>query len=300
MAADFSPLITAEALAEALDTKAAGEAPTWRVFDCRFDLGNAEAGRRAYAGGHIPGALYAHLDEDLSSPPGPQDGRHPLPDRASFRAWLGAQGVGPGTTVVAYDEANGAFAARLWWLLRWLGHEQAAVLSGGMAAWNAAGFANSAEARPPVRPLGPYPEHGEDPALVVAATDIPAELAAGKLLLDVRAPERYSGATEPLDPVAGHVPGALNYPFQTNLDADGLFRDVESIRAQLVDFVGGRPAHQVMVMCGSGVTACHLLLAMEAAGLNGAQLYPGSWSEWIRDPERPTARGPDPLGTVPN
>ncbi len=299
MAADFSPLITAGALAEALETEAAGGAPTWVVFDCRFDLVNAEAGRRAYARGHIPGALYAHLDADLSSPPGPQDGRHPLPDRASFRAWLGAQGVGPRTKVVAYDEANGAFAARLWWLLRWLGHEQTAVLSGGMAAWDAAGFENSSEALPAVRPLGPYPENGDDPALVVAASEIPAELAAGKLLLDVRAPERYSGAKEPLDPVAGHVPGALNYPFQTNLDADGLFLDVESIRAKLVDFVGGRPAHQVIAMCGSGVTACHLLLAMEAAGLSGARLYPGSWSEWIRDPERPTAAGPDPLGTVP-
>lgn len=296
MNADLSPLITTDALAAALESDHAAPAG-WVVFDCRFDLAKPEAGRRVYEEGHIPGARYADLDKDLSGAVGPHDGRHPLPDREQFRDWLGAQGVGPQTRVVSYDDASGAFAARLWWLLRWLGHEYAAVLSGGMAAWQAAGL-DSSDEMPTAAQFSPYPETGLNPAMVVSASAIPGELAAAKQLVDVRAPERYSGAVEPLDPVAGHVPGAVNFPFQNNLDAGGLFLDAATIRSQVEDFIGGRSSDEVIAMCGSGVTACHLLLAMEAAGLRGARLYPGSWSEWIRDPERPVARGPDPLGTT--
>ncbi|MEE8307085.1 MAG: sulfurtransferase [Gammaproteobacteria bacterium] len=289
---EFSPLITQTGLASALQSDQG-----LVVFDCRFDLANPEAGREAYANAHVPGALYADLDQHLSTAPGPEDGRHPLPDRAQFRAWLGKQGVGPQTRVVAYDDASGAFAARLWWLLKWLGHDHAAVLSGGMATWQASGLTTSSDV-PSRLDVGSYPENGPNPAMVASAAAIPDELAAGNLLVDVRAPERYSGATEPLDPVAGHVPGAVNFPFQNNLDAAGLFRDADTIRAQLVEFLDGQPSEQVIAMCGSGVTACHLLLAMEAVGLYGARLYPGSWSEWIRDPKRPTASGPEPFGTA--
>ena len=290
---NLSPLITAKGLATALES----DPDNWVVFDCRFDLANPDAGRQAYSAGHIPGARYADLDVDLSAEPGPQDGRHPLPDRTRFRSWLGEQGVGPQTPVVAYDDLSGAFAARLWWLLKWLGHEHAAVLSGGMAAWQGAGLESTDETALSAA-LGPYPDNGLNPAMVVSASAIDKELEAGKQLVDVRAPERYSGAVEPLDPVGGHVPGAVNFPFQNNLDGSGEFLDLETIRSQVQDLLGSQSSEQMIAMCGSGVTACHLLVAMEAAGLKGARLYPGSWSEWIRDPDRPIATGPEPLGTT--
>jgi thiosulfate/3-mercaptopyruvate sulfurtransferase len=289
-----SALIRVPELAAALDSGAGSRRPV--LFDCRFDLGDPAAARALFKTAHIPGAHYAHLDEDLSSVPGPNEGRHPLPDRAAFRRWLGRHGVEPGTQVVIYDDAAGAFAARLWWLLKWVGHTDGAVLSGGFKAWQAAQLSVSAELTAPTS-AGPYPELGGGAEMVVTVDQLVEEMAAGHRLVDVRAPERYSGAAEPLDPVGGHIPGAVNFPFQNSLDAAGLFRESPSIHAQMTDFLAGLGPDQVIASCGSGVTACHLLLAMESVGLPGGRLYAGSWSEWIRNPERPVAVGADPGGT---
>jgi len=281
-----SPLISPEELARRLDD------PTWVVVDCRWTLTDPAAGPAAHARSHIPGARYANLDDDLSRRPGPSDGRHPLPAAADFAARLGSWGVGNSTTVVAYDEASGAIAARLWWLLGWLGHDRRLVLDGGFAAWTAAGL--PVEARMPRwQPAHFVPRALADDS-VVAAADLPALQAAGSLLVDVRAAPRYRGEQEPIDPVAGHVPGAVNRPGSVNIDANGRFRASEALRGELTELLGGRSPRELIAMCGSGVTACQLLLALEVAGLDGAKLYAGSWSEWIRDPARPIATGPKP------
>ena len=281
-----SPLISPEELARRLDY------PTWVVVDCRWTLTDPAAGPAAHARSHIPGARYANLDDDLSRRPGPSDGRHPLPAAADFAARLGSWGVGNSTTVVAYDEASGAIAARLWWLLGWLGHDRRLVLDGGFAAWTAAGL--PVEARMPRwQPAHFVPRALADDS-VVAAADLPALQAAGSLLVDVRAAPRYRGEQEPIDPVAGHVPGAVNRPGSVNIDANGRFRASEALRGELTELLGGRSPRELIAMCGSGVTACQLLLALEVAGLDGAKLYAGSWSEWIRDPARPIATGPKP------
>ena len=281
-----SPLISPEELARRLDD------PTWVVVDCRWTLTDPAAGPAAHARSHIPGARYANLDDDLSRRPGPSDGRHPLPAAADFAARLGSWGVGNSTTVVAYDEASGAIAARLWWLLGWLGHYRRLVLDGGFAAWTAAGL--PVEARMPRwQPAHFVPRALADDSVVEAA-DLPALQAAGSLLVDVRAAPRYRGEQEPIDPVAGHVPGAVNRPGSVNIDANGRFRASEALRGELTELLGGRSPRELIAMCGSGVTACQLLLALEVAGLDGAKLYAGSWSEWIRDPARPIATGPKP------
>jgi thiosulfate/3-mercaptopyruvate sulfurtransferase len=281
-----SPLISPEELARRLDD------PTWVVVDCRWTLTDPAAGPAAHARSHIPGARYANLDDDLSRRPGPSDGRHPLPAAADFAARLGSWGVGNSTTVVAYDEASGAIAARLWWLLGWLGHDRRLVLDGGFAAWTAAGL--PVEARMPRwQPAHFVPRALADDS-VVAAADLPALQAAGSLLVDVRAAPRYRGEQEPIDPVAGHVPGAVNRPGSVNIDANGRFRASEALRGELTELLAGRSPRELIAMCGSGVTACQLLLALEVAGLDGAKLYAGSWSEWIRDPARPIATGPKP------
>jgi len=278
-----SPLISPEELARRLDD------PTWVVVDCRWTLTDPAAGPAAHARSHIPGARYANLDDDLSRRPGPSDGRHPLPAAADFAARLGSWGVGNSTTVVAYDEASGAIAARLWWLLGWLGHDRRLVLDGGFAAWTAAGL--PVEARMPRwQPAHFVPRALADDSVVEAA-DLPALQAAGSLLVDVRAAPRYRGEQEPIDPVAGHVPGAVNRPGSVNIDANGRFRASEALRGELTDLLAGRSPGELIAMCGSGVTACQLLLALEVAGLDGAKLYAGSWSEWIRDPARPIATG---------
>lgn len=276
-------LVSAQTLARHLDD------PAWVVVDCRFSLADPSAGERAYAEGHIPGARYAHLDRDLSSHITPTSGRHPLPDPPGLAARLGAWGIDSRTQVVAYDDAGGAFAARLWWLLRWLGHGAAAVLDGGIAAWTAAGGPlQSAAPTPRARSFQPRLQAG---AWLDAAA-VAAGLAEGTLrLVDARTQERFRGEVEPIDPVAGHVPGAINRPFQRNLAADGRFRPADELRAELEAAAGGGAPEAVVHMCGSGVTACHNLLAMEHAGLAGSRLYAGSWSEWIRDPARPVARG---------
>ncbi|MBA1148941.1 sulfurtransferase [Ectothiorhodospiraceae bacterium WFHF3C12] len=276
----FHDLIDVDDLAARID------APDWVVVDCRFDLADPAAGEARYREGRLPGARYAHLDRDLSAPPGPADGRHPLPAPAELAATLRGWGVSTDTQIVAYDDAGGAFAARLWWLCRWLGHDAVAVLDGGVQAWVDAELALTRDA--------PEPRAGDftgnpRPALVATADELAREVPTeGILLLDARSPERFRGEAEPIDPVAGHVPGAVNRPHTANLDGDGRFAAAQDLREDYGGLLDGRSPHDVVVMCGSGVTACHDLLAMHRAGLTDARLFPGSWSEWIRDPVRPT------------
>jgi thiosulfate/3-mercaptopyruvate sulfurtransferase len=281
-----SPLITAAELAKHL------EDPRWVVVDCRFTLTEPKAGPAAYARSHIPGARYANLDDDLARHPGPSDGRHPLPLASDFAARLGAWGIANDSIVVAYDEASGAIAARLWWLLGWLGHDRRLVLDGGFAAWTTAGL--PVETRTPTWRPARFVAPSVADQSVVEAAELPALQAAGALLVDARAAPRYRGDQEPIDPVAGHVPGAVNRPGSVNLEADGRFRAPDVLRRELTELLAGRPAANAIAMCGSGVTACQLLLALDVAGLDGGKLYAGSWSEWIRDPGRPIATGPNP------
>lgn len=259
------------------------------LIDCRFDLGDSTAGERAYAAGHLPGAVYAHLERDLSGPVGASTGRHPLPDPAALARRCGQWGVGANVQVIAYDDGNGAFAARLWWLLRWLGHDAVAVLDGGLRAWLAAGGSLTTHVTAPAPRA--FVTRRDDSRWVDADT-VTAELAADRcVLVDARALERYAGEVEPIDPVAGHVPGAVPAPFTVNLGPDGRFLAPDPLASRWRALLAGRPPRALIAMCGSGVTACHDLLALEIAGLPGARLYAGSWSEWIRDPSRPVARG---------
>lgn len=269
------------------------DSPDWRVIDCRFDLADPSRGERAYRETHIPGAHYAHLDRDLSSPITPDSGRHPLPDPHRLCAWLGQLGIGPGIQVTAYDDTGGNMAVRLWWLLRWLGHDAVALLDGGWQAWVGAGEATTASEPP--RPDATDFRCMPDDTQIVTSASIERQLASGRrdvLLLDARTGERFRGEAEPIDPVAGHIPGALNLPLQQNLDAEGRFLPAGTLREMYERVLDDMPPDRVAAMCGSGVTACHNLLAMEIAGLGGGRLYAGSWSEWIRDPERPVATGP--------
>lgn len=263
--------------------------PGWVLVDCRFALSDPAWGRRVYAAGHIPGACYAHLDEDLSGPIGPTTGRHPLPDPEQLAARLGAWGIDGDTRVVAYDDAGGAFAVRLWWLLRWLGHCRGAILDGGLPLWQAQGGALRTEApRRARRTCVPR----VDGTAWVATDALAGGITGGGLqVVDARAAERFRGELEPIDPVAGHIPGAINLPFTGNLGADGRFLPPHRLRERFLAALGDTPPARVAHSCGSGVNACHNLLAMELAGLSGSRLYAGSWSEWIRDPERPIARG---------
>lgn len=285
------PLIDAAALAERLAPGNDTERPPLLV-DCSFDLADPGAGELAYCEGHLPGAHYLHLDRDLAdhapSADGRFRGRHPLPSREAFAATLGRLGVTPATAVVAYDRQQAIFAARAWWMLRWLGHHEVAVLDGGLPAWVAAG-GRLCKDIPQPKPAAPYPVA----ASLVPAVDADAlQAALGRVrLIDARAAERFRGDVEPLDPVAGHIPGALNRPFKHNLDEHSRFLAPEALRAAFEPLLAGRAASEAVHQCGSGVTACHNLLAMEAAGLGGSALYPGSWSEWCADPSRPVARG---------
>lgn len=266
--------------------------PKLCILDCRHDLGDFSAGRTAYLAGHIPGAAFADGEQTLSGPKSPTTGRHPLPDPDALVAFLRAAGVNDDTQVVAYDAGGGAFASRAWWLLRWLGHDAVAVLDGGFKAWLESGGA--------VETTEPSPAPGNftrrEPLVAALTTDnIVANLKSQSfLLVDARTPERYRGESEPIDPVAGHVPGAVVRPWQSNLGADGRFKSPAQLRDELQALMkehGSRPA-RVAHMCGSGVTACHNVLAMAIAGFDDAPaLYAGSWSEWIRDPARPIARG---------
>ncbi len=261
--------------------------PDWRVFDCRHDLGKPEQGEQLYGQSHIPGARFAHLDRDLSAPKTGRNGRHPLPDPKTFIDWLGAQGLKPGDQVVCYDGGSGAMAARLWWMLRWVGHDAVAVLDGGFAKWQKEG--RPVTAQTPVFAATRYP--GKVRAdMAVDVAHVQAQL--GKeIIVDARAPARWRGETEPIDPEAGRIPGSLNRFNGGNLTPEGVHKDAQVLRKELDALVAGRRPEEVVHTCGSGVAACHNLLAMEIAGLKGGRLYAGSWSEWIADPARPRERG---------
>ena len=262
--------------------------PDWAIVDCCFNLADTGWGEAQYRAGHIPGAVYAHLDHDLSGPKTGRNGRHPLPDMEALQQRLGQWGIGPGTQVVAYDQDTSMAASRLWWLLRYLGHTAVAVLDGGLARWTAEG-----------RPLRAGEEHpvpttfaGQpQPDMLVDADDVERlRQDPGARVIDARAPERFRGDTEPLDKVAGHIPGAVTYPYLSNLAADKTFLAPAALRQQLAAALGDVPPNQAVFYCGSGVSACHNLLALEHAGLGGGKLYAGSWSEWCAEEERPVVK----------
>lgn len=262
----------------------------WVVIDCRHDLAKPNAGQQAYTEGHIPNAQFAHLDHELAGDKigagGKFRGRHPLPDRAAFIATLQQWGISENTQVVAYDAHGGMFAARLWWMLKWVGHDAVAVLDGGLPAWVAHGMFVSTEASS--RTLGTLKDK---PALVASinADELLKSLNDGsRTIIDARAPDRFRGENETLDPVGGHIPGAKNRFFKDNLQADGRFKSADQLRSEFSDLIKNPEA--AVMQCGSGVTACHNVLALEIAGLTGAALYPGSWSEWCSDPARPVAQ----------
>jgi thiosulfate/3-mercaptopyruvate sulfurtransferase len=280
------PLIQAEELARRL-----GESSI-RVFDCRFDLARPDDGRRRYEDEHLPGAAYADLNRDLSAPPTPTSGRHPLPSPADFESRLRAWGVNRDSLVVAYDDGNSMVAARLWWMVRWLGHAQVRVLDGGLRRWMQLGL--PLDVAVPTHEPGDFTARVRSELAVDAAQVFEAARDASFRVLDARAPERYRGDVEPIDAVAGHVPGARNHPFTLSLGADGRFLSAAELRRSFDARLEGVPAERAIAMCGSGVTACHVLLAMERSGLAGGRLYAGSWSEWSRDPSRPVARGEEP------
>lgn len=263
---------------------------TLRLVDARFSLADPQSGAQAYALAHLPGAVYADLGHDLADLSVNGHGRHPLPDSTRFAERLGQWGIGADTQVVVYDAGDGSMAAaRLWWLLRLIGHRHVAVLDGGVAAWQAAGLPLTAEV-PTITALPRYPGQF-DTQKIVQAEEVLARLPQPSgWLWDARAAERYRGDVELIDPVAGHVPGAVNRPFALNL-AGGRFRPAAELRAELQLLLGAHTPEQVVLMCGSGVTACHLLLALEHAGLSGARVFPGSWSGWISDPARPVVTG---------
>ncbi len=260
--------------------------PEWRVFDCRHDLANPELGEQQFREGHVPGALFAHLDRDLSGAKTGANGRHPLPEPKAFVSWVGKQGLQPTDQVVCYDGGSGAMAARLWWMLRWMGHETVAVLDGGFAKWQREGRPVTVEV-PQVVPID-YPGRAKTP--MVAYLSLVEKKFKKAVLLDARAPARYRGEQEPIDPVAGRIPGAKNRFNNDNLTAEGTFKSPELLRAEFKSILSGRNASDVINYCGSGVAACHNALALEIAGLTGSRVYPGSWSEWSRDPTRPISR----------
>jgi len=282
----WTTLVDVATLAARLDD------PQLRLLDARAVLTDPAAGAAAYAVSHLPGAVHADLDRDLSDHTVRGQGRHPLPAAAGFARRVGQWGIGPEHQVVVHDAGEGSMAAaRAWWLLRLLGHERVAVLDGGLAAWRQAGGPEETGVGAGHAPLPPYPTDGFDAKRIASAGQVLERLGEPPgWLLDARGAERFAGDVEPIDPVAGHVPGALNRPFALNL-REGRFRPAAELRAELEPLLHGRAAADAVLMCGSGVTACHLLLAMEHVGLPGARVYAGSWSGWIADPSRPVARG---------
>ncbi len=268
--------------------------PALVVVDVRHDLASPERwGEERYAQGHLPGARFAHLDRDLSAAKTGRNGRHPLPDAADAARVMGRLGIGGDSQVVAYDNGSGMFAVRLWWMLRWLGHDAVAVLDGGFDKWTREGRPVTPEV--PVVVPQVFPLRRVAPVLTVQ--ELAGALPSGSLaLVDARAAERYRGEVEPLDPVAGHIPGARNRPFAANLNPDLTFKPAAVLRAEFAELLGTTPLDRVVHYCGSGVSACHNLLAMEIAGLPGTRLYPGSWSEWCADASRPVATGTEGNG----
>ncbi|HEX4333248.1 MAG TPA: sulfurtransferase [Usitatibacter sp.] len=261
--------------------------PGWIVFDTRHDMGDVGKGRRAYAEGHVPGAHFLHVDDDLAGVKTGKNGRHPLPDLATFAAKIEASGVTPATQVVVYDDLGGNFAVRLWWMLRWLGQERVALLDGGYPLWEKEKRPTTKEVPAP-RPgdFKPRPHLGDvvDTPFIERFREDPSVR-----LVDARAPERFAGVKEPIDPVPGHIPGAVNRFWQKNLDSDGRFKSPEQLRREYSEFLGESKPQQVVHMCGSGVTACHNMFAMALAGMPQGRLYVGSWSEWVADRSRPVA-----------
>ena len=279
--AQYATLVDCATLAAHLDDS------SWQIFDCRHQLSDPLAGEAAYAQGHLPGAAFLHLDRDLSSPVNGRNGRHPLPDPQQLAEKLGAAGVSKQTQVVVYDDAGGMIAGRLWWLLRWLGHERVALLDGGINQWQKEARPLSTEVPKPLPAIFEIA-----PRDFTVSTDVvEGNLSGGELcVVDARSPDRFRGENETLDPAGGHIPGARNRFFRDNLDADGFFRPAAELRREFLALLAGVAPRQAIMQCGSGVSACHNLLAMEIAGLPGARLYAGSWSEWCSDPARPVAR----------
>jgi thiosulfate/3-mercaptopyruvate sulfurtransferase len=276
---EFRTLIDPATLAAHLDD------PAWVIVDCRFDLADTSKGERQYGEEHIPGARYAHLDRDLSGPKTGTNGRHPLPTPDALRQRFGALGITTASQVIAYDADIGMYASRFWWMLRWMGHDRVAVLDGGLARWEREGYPlrQGAESWTATRFLG-EPREGWRLTVdeLASVLDDPSTL-----LVDARSNERFHGMGETLDPVAGHIPGAVNYFFQQNLSADKTFKSPEELKAQWAPVLEDRDPREVVVYCGSGVSACHNLLALEHAGVSGARIFPGSWSEWVADATRP-------------
>lgn len=276
----YTTLISAAELARHLGD------PDFVIFDCRHELTNPDFGPKAYADSHLPGARFAHVDRDLAAPLTGKNGRHPLPQPQTFIDWLGRMGVSSGKQVIGYDNAGGVYGSRLWWMLRWVGHSRVAVLDGGWQAWTAAGQPVTGELPKPV----PAKFTGRADNSWVDARYVQNHLQSkDMLLIDARSSDRFHGQNETIDPVAGHIPGAINRFFKDNLDARGFFKPADELRTAFAPLLGTIPVDKVVHQCGSGVSACHNLLAMEIAGLKGARLYPGSWSEWIADPSHPTA-----------
>lgn len=264
--------------------------PDYVIFDCRHDLARPDAGEQAYRSAHLPGAQFMHLDRDLAAPLTGTNGRHPLPAPGTFARKLALCGVDAGKQVVAYDDAGGMYAARLWWMLRWLGHDAVAVLNGGWSKWVAENRPVSSDMVTPT----PSRFHAKVRAMAVTVDQVLAHVQGaedGMTIVDARGADRFRGENETMDPVGGHIPGAINRPFRDNLDADGCFKPADALRADFQHVVGQGSAADIVHQCGSGVSACHNILAMEAAGLSGSRLYPGSWSEWCSDPSRPMAKG---------
>jgi thiosulfate/3-mercaptopyruvate sulfurtransferase len=279
----FNTLIDPVQLAEHLTD------PAYVVVDVRHDLARPDHwGEEQYAAGHLPGARFAHIDRDLSAPKTGRNGRHPLPSPEAAAALFGRLGIAPGTQVVAYDQGSGMFASRLWWMLRWLGHDAVAVLDGGFERWTRDGRPVSVDVPPPSRATFAT-AHVRPTA---SATEIGNALGSDALtLVDARVAERYRGDVEPLDPVAGHIPGARNRPYLHNVNPDATFKPADELRREFAALLGATPLDRVVHYCGSGVTGCHNVLAMEIAGMPGTRLYPGSWSEWCADPARPVETG---------
>ncbi len=265
--------------------------PSWAVVDCRFDLMQPDWGRQDFEKAHIPGSLYADLNRDLAAPHTAHTGRHPLPNILLFRQFLAAQGLSPEKTIVMVDTAFGAFASRLWWMLHQIGYTNIAILDGGWAQWQKSGLpVESGPASPVPQPLSTIPEFTTFGGLSLQEVDH-IRLSPLHKLIDARAPIRFQGKEETIDPVAGHIPGALNRFHSQNLTSEGLFKSPQELHAEFSQLLAGTPSENAAVYCGSGVTSCFHLVAMKYAGLQLARLYPGSWSEWILDPHRPIAVG---------
>ncbi|WP_096349214.1 sulfurtransferase [Robbsia andropogonis] len=279
--------------AAALSARIVADAASLLIIDCRADLLDPEAGPRVFAERHLPGAHHLNLESDLSGPKTQGSGRHPLPDRETLAATLARLGMRADTQVVAYDAQGGMYAARLWWLLRWLGHEAVAVLDGGMPRWESHGGLVEFSAPRPTVP-GDFAAGTPLVSAVDTATVLRNIDSGDHLVIDARASDRYRGENETIDPVGGHIPGARNRFFKHNLDEQGQFQSPAALRSAFLSVLDGTPPDAAIMQCGSGVTACHNLLAMEVAGLPGAALYAGSWSEWIADPSRPVVTGATP------